>query len=58
MACTMANCGWSTSATPDVAATIRGVDDAGNTATDTVRLTIAGGQSRTLTPQDLETPGP
>ena len=42
----------------DVAATIGGVDDAGNPATDTVRLTIPGGQTRTLTPQDLETPGP
>ena len=42
----------------DVAATIRGVDDAGNPATDAVRLTIPGGQARTLTPQDLETPGP
>ena len=41
-----------------VAATIGGVDDAGNPATDTVRLTIPGGQTRTLTPQDLETPGP
>ena len=42
----------------DVAATIRGVDDAGNPATDTVRLAIPGGQTRTLSPQDLETPGP
>ena len=41
-----------------VAATIGGVDDAGNPATDTVRLAIPGGQTRTLTPQDLETPGP
>ena len=41
-----------------VAATIRGVDDAGNPAADTVRLAIPGGQARTLTPQDLETPGP
>ena len=41
-----------------VAVTIGGVDDAGNPATDTVRLTIPGGQTRTLTPQDLETPGP
>ena len=42
----------------DVAAIIRGVDDAGNPAADTVRLTIPGGQARTLSPQDLETPGP
>ena len=41
----------------DVDATIRGVDDAGNPATDTVRVTIPGGRARILTPQDLETPG-
>ena len=39
----------------DVDATIRGVDDAGNPATDTVRVTIPGGRARILTPQDLDT---
>ena len=40
----------------DVAVTIRGVDDAGHPAADTVRLTLPAGQVRTLTAQHLETP--